>query len=182
MEQLNDKRRISHQPSKRIRAINDRLPYICLCKKLFQEIGEWHDRLVAKELSPGDPIQSTVAENAFVHLIMMFRKTFIQGSVLMMELHPCYPIWQHSLFSDPAYLSFQRDMLQIEAHEHDPALTLLQQCAPMHSRFQTPNGYKIIFFCPSCYFAPSSPRQYFFASLVILFTPRRQTNKRTNER
>jgi hypothetical protein len=38
-------------------------------------------------------------------------------------------------------------MLKIEAQEHDPALTLLQQCVPMHSRFQTPIGYKIIF-CP----------------------------------
>ncbi|SAM07582.1 hypothetical protein [Absidia glauca] len=76
--------------------------------------------------NPGDPIQPTVAENAFVQVILMFRKTFIQDSVLMMELHPCYPTWQHSDFSDPAYLSFRRDMLQIEAQEHDPAPTLLQ--------------------------------------------------------
>ncbi|SAL98258.1 hypothetical protein [Absidia glauca] len=90
-------------------------PSTSLCKKLFPAIGEWHDRLVAKELCPGDPIQHTVAGNAFVQVIMMFRKTFIQDSVLMMELHLCYPIWQHSIFSDPAYLSFKRDMLQIEA-------------------------------------------------------------------
>ncbi|SAL94984.1 hypothetical protein [Absidia glauca] len=38
-----------------------------------------------------------------------------------------------------------RDMLQVEAQEHDPAHTLLQQCVPMHSRFSTPIGYKIIF-------------------------------------
>ncbi|SAL95929.1 hypothetical protein [Absidia glauca] len=61
--------------------------------------------LAAKELGPGIPIQLTVAENAFLQVIMMFRKTFIQDSVLVMELHPCYPIWQHSVFSDPAYLS-----------------------------------------------------------------------------
>ncbi|SAM05411.1 hypothetical protein [Absidia glauca] len=85
-------------------------PPTSLCKNLFPAIGEWHDRLAAKELSPGDPIQPTVAENAFVQGIMMFRKTFIQGSVLMMELHPCYPIWQHSTFSDPAYLSFKREV------------------------------------------------------------------------
>ncbi|SAL97637.1 hypothetical protein [Absidia glauca] len=125
-------------------------------------------------------MQPTVAENAFVQVIMMFRKTFIQDSVPMIELHPCYPVWQHSIFSDPAYLSFERDMLQIEAQEHYSAHTL-QQCVPMHSRFQTPIGYKIIF-CPSYYFAPSSPRQYFFASIVILFTPRRQTNERTSTR
>ncbi|SAM01175.1 hypothetical protein [Absidia glauca] len=101
-------------------------PPASLCKKLFPAIGEWHYRLAAKELSPGDPTQPTVAENAFVQVIMMFRKTFIQDSVLMMELHPCYPIWQHSIFSDPAYLPFKRDMLQIEAQEHDPAHTLLQ--------------------------------------------------------
>ncbi|SAM01810.1 hypothetical protein [Absidia glauca] len=71
-------------------------------------------------------------------------KAFIQDSVLMMELHPSYPIWQHSIFSDPAYLSFKRDMLQIEAQERDPALTLLQQCAPMHIRFQTPIGYNTV--------------------------------------
>jgi hypothetical protein len=83
-------------------------PPTSLFKTLFPAIGEWHDRLAAKELSPGNPIPPTVAENAFVQVIMMFRKTFIQDSVLMMELHPCHPIWQHSIFSDPAYLSFKR--------------------------------------------------------------------------
>ncbi|SAM05297.1 hypothetical protein [Absidia glauca] len=68
---------------------------------------------------------TTVVENAFVQVIMMLRKTFIQGSALMMDFHPCYPIWQHQIFSDPAYLSSRRDMLQIEAQEHDPAHTLL---------------------------------------------------------
>ncbi|SAL96010.1 hypothetical protein, partial, partial [Absidia glauca] len=66
-------------------------PPTSLRKKLFPGIGERHDRLAAKELSPGDPIQPIDAENAFVQVIMMFRKTFIQDSVLMMELHPCYP-------------------------------------------------------------------------------------------
>ncbi|SAM09094.1 hypothetical protein [Absidia glauca] len=123
MEQHNDKRCISHKPSKRIDAINGRLPHIwsillscsaalnpptSLCKKLFPAIGERHDRLAAKELSPGDPVQPTVAENAFLQVLIMFRKTFIQDSVLMMELHPFYHIWQHSIFSDPAYLSFKR--------------------------------------------------------------------------
>ncbi|SAM01997.1 hypothetical protein [Absidia glauca] len=109
MEQYNDERRISPQPSKRIGAINGRLSHI----------------------GPGDPIQPTVAENAFVQVIMMFRKTFIQDSVLMLDFHPCYPIWQHSILSDSAYLPFKRDLLQIEAQEHDPAHTLLQQCVPM---------------------------------------------------
>ncbi|SAM01540.1 hypothetical protein [Absidia glauca] len=63
-------------------------PSTSLCKKLFPPIDERYDRLAAQELSPSDPIQPTVAENAFVQVIMMFRKTFIQDSVLMMELHP----------------------------------------------------------------------------------------------
>jgi hypothetical protein len=83
-------------------------PPTSLCKKLFPAIGAWQDRLAPKEHSTGDPIQPTVAENAFVPVIMMFRKTFIQVSVLMMKLHPWNPIWQHSTFSDPAYLSFRR--------------------------------------------------------------------------
>ncbi|SAM02817.1 hypothetical protein [Absidia glauca] len=83
-------------------------PPTSLCKRLFPAIDEWHDRLAAKELSPDDPIQPTVAANAIVQVITMLRKTFIQDSVLMMELHPCHPIWQHTIFSDPAYLSFKR--------------------------------------------------------------------------
>ncbi|SAM08538.1 hypothetical protein [Absidia glauca] len=96
-----------------------------LCKK-FPAIDECHDPLAAKELSPdkNNPIQPTASANAFVQVIMMLRKTFIQDSVPMMELHPCHPIWQHSVYSDPAYLSFKRDLLQIEAQEHDPAHTL----------------------------------------------------------
>jgi hypothetical protein len=83
-------------------------PPTSLCKKLFLAIDEWHDRLAAKELGPdnSDPGQATVDANAFVQLIMVLRKTFIQDSVHMMELHPCHPIWQHSIFSDPADLSF----------------------------------------------------------------------------
>ncbi|SAL97220.1 hypothetical protein [Absidia glauca] len=79
-----------------------------LCKKLFPAIDEWHDRLATKELDPDNNNQPTVAANAFVQVIMMLRKTLIQDSVLMMELQPCYPIWQHSVFSDQAYLSFER--------------------------------------------------------------------------
>jgi hypothetical protein len=51
-----------------------------------------------------DPIQPNVTANAFVQVIMVLRKTFIQDSVLMMELHPRHPIWQHPIFSNPAYL------------------------------------------------------------------------------
>jgi hypothetical protein len=39
-----------------------------------------------------------------------------------------------------------------------------------------------LFFCPSYYFARSSPCHYFFASTVILFTPRRRTNEQTSKR
>ncbi|SAM03868.1 hypothetical protein [Absidia glauca] len=87
-------------------------PPISLCKKLFPAIDEWHDQLAAEELNPdnNDPIQPIVAPYAFVQVIMMLRKPFIQGSVLMMELHLCHPIWQHSIFSDPAYFSFKRQV------------------------------------------------------------------------
>ncbi|SAL98815.1 hypothetical protein [Absidia glauca] len=51
-------------------------PPTSLCKKLFPAIDEWHDRLAAKEQSPGNSIQSTVAKDAFVQVIMVFRKNF----------------------------------------------------------------------------------------------------------
>ncbi|SAM01043.1 hypothetical protein [Absidia glauca] len=41
-------------------------PPTSLCKKAFPAIGKLNDRLVAKEPSPGNPIQPTIAENAFV--------------------------------------------------------------------------------------------------------------------
>ncbi|SAM00421.1 hypothetical protein [Absidia glauca] len=101
MEQQNDEQRISHQPSKRNDAINGLPAHVgsfylahaaldpptSLCKKLFPAIDEWHDRLAAKELSPDyyNRIQPTVTANAFVQVIMMLRKTFIQDSVHMME-------------------------------------------------------------------------------------------------
>ncbi|SAM05586.1 hypothetical protein [Absidia glauca] len=100
-------------------------------RRLTNDMTDWRQKSSVLAIL----FKPTLAENAFVQVIMMFGKTFIQNSVLMMELHPCYPIWQHSIFSDPAYLSFNMDMLQIEAQEHDPAPTLLQQCVPMHSRF-----------------------------------------------
>jgi hypothetical protein len=43
-----------------------------------------------------------------VQMIMMLWNTFIQDSVLMMELRSCHPIWQYTIFSDLAYLSFKR--------------------------------------------------------------------------
>ncbi|SAL99721.1 hypothetical protein [Absidia glauca] len=121
MEQHNDKRRISHQPSMRIGASPHMVDSFILHMPPLTHLpasarsgsqrsaNDMTDR-AAKELRSGDPIQPTVAENAFVQVIMMFRKTFIQDSVLMMDFHPCYPIGQHSIFSDPAYLSFKRQV------------------------------------------------------------------------
>jgi hypothetical protein len=40
--------------------------------------------------------------------ITMLRKTFIQDSVLMMELAPAIPFGNIQIFSDSAYLSFKR--------------------------------------------------------------------------
>jgi hypothetical protein len=65
-----------------------------------------------KRLSPdnNDPIQTTVAANAFVQVIVMLRMAFVQDSVLIVEFHPCHPNCQHSIFPDPAYLSFKRQV------------------------------------------------------------------------
>jgi hypothetical protein len=78
-----------------------------------------------KELSPdiNDPIQPTAA-NAFVHVIMTLRKTFIQDSVLMMELYPLPSHGQPSIFSDPAFLSL-KSQVNIIALECGSMLTLI---------------------------------------------------------
>jgi hypothetical protein len=82
-------------------------------------IDEWHDRLAAKKLNTdntdnNDPLQPTVATNAFVQVIMILRKTFPQDSVRMMELRPCHLTCQHSTFPDPAYLPFKREVSIVE--------------------------------------------------------------------
>jgi hypothetical protein len=52
----------------------------------------------------------------------------------------------------------------------------------LHSRFQTPIGYKN-FFWPVLYFCSFFPSSsLFYLHIVILFTPQRQLNGRTNER
>ncbi|SAM09828.1 hypothetical protein [Absidia glauca] len=108
-------------------------PPAALCKKVFPKADEWYDRLAAHQRNPdnGDPIESTVAVDAFLKTIMVLRKTFLQDSVFMMRSQPNHPIWNHSLFSDPCYLEFKRALEQIEVQEHDPAHTLLRQCVPM---------------------------------------------------
>jgi hypothetical protein len=73
-------------------------------------------------------------------------------------------------------------MLQIEAQEHDPAHTLLQQCVPMHSKFKTPIGYKVIFFARPSILLLLPLVITFLHPIVILFTPRRQTDERTSKR
>jgi hypothetical protein len=115
MEQHNDERRISTSlPRDMMQSmagfhISDWSFYLAraaldpptsLCKKLFRAIDEWHDRLAAKEPSPenNNPIQTTVAINTFVQVILMLRKTLLQDSVLIMDLLPCRPIWQQSIF------------------------------------------------------------------------------------
>ncbi|SAL99043.1 hypothetical protein [Absidia glauca] len=87
---------------------------------------DYMTELAAKELSPNnnDPIQPAVAANAFLQVIMMLRKTFIQDSVLVMALSPCHPIWQHSIFSDPASMSFKKQV-NIIALECSSMLTLI---------------------------------------------------------
>jgi hypothetical protein len=85
-------------------------PPAALCKKVFPKADEWYDRLAANQRNPdnGDPIESTVAVDAFLKTIMVLRKTFLQDSVFMMRSQPNHPIWNHSLFSDPCYLEFKR--------------------------------------------------------------------------
>jgi hypothetical protein len=63
-------------------------------------------------------------------------------------------------------------LVEVLAHAKSPILSFL-----------TPtDGLIRASFLPCLYFAPSSPRHYFFASIVILFIPRRQTNERTSKR
>ncbi|SAM08443.1 hypothetical protein [Absidia glauca] len=102
---------------------------------------------------------------------------------LRKKLLPAIDEWQRLDSSDPAYLSFKRDLLQIEAQEHDPAHPLLLHCVPVHSRFQTPIFHKNFFF-PSLTFAPSSPRHHFFCPTLSfsLFHDNKRTNERANER
>jgi hypothetical protein len=56
-------------------------PPTSLCKELFSAIDEWHDRMAVKKLSSGNnnPIQPSIAANAFVQVIMMLRETFIKA-------------------------------------------------------------------------------------------------------
>jgi hypothetical protein len=51
----------------------------------------------------------------------------------------------------------------------------------MRYRFQTPIGDKIIFFARPINLL-LFPLSLLFASIAILFTPRRQTNERTSQR
>ncbi|SAM03382.1 hypothetical protein [Absidia glauca] len=117
---------LSHQPSKKNDAINDRLPPPMVDPFTLPMPPLIHLPASARKLSPdnNNPIQPTSAANEFVQVVMMLRKTSIQDSVLMMELHPCHPIWQHSIFSDPAYLPFKRQANTI-ALESNSMLTLI---------------------------------------------------------
>ncbi|SAL96456.1 hypothetical protein, partial, partial [Absidia glauca] len=83
---------------------------------------------------------------------------------------------------------------QIKNHnplENSPSLPLeAQTIAPPENSPSFPlpakysnsaSGYKEVFCCPSCIFAPSSPRHHFFASNVILsLYDGKRTNERTN--
>jgi hypothetical protein len=144
MEQHNDKRHISHQYNKRNNAISGRIPHqwsillSCPCcpwptYQPLQKVVPGDRRMAwptggkkKKKLSPdkNDPIQLDVAANEFVQVILMLRKTFIQDSVLMLELHACLPIWQQSIFSDPAYLPF-KSQVKIIALGCSSMLTLI---------------------------------------------------------
>jgi hypothetical protein len=77
---------------------------------------------------------------------------------------------------------FLRYLLQIEAHEHDPAHTLLHHCVPMRSRFQTPIRLQKLFFARFLFLLFLPVVITFLPPIVILFTPRRRTNERTDER
>jgi hypothetical protein len=77
-------------------------------------------------------------------------------------------------------LWYVTDLLQIEAQEHDPSHTLLQQCVSMHFKFQTPVRHKNFFF--------ARPLILLLLPLVITFLPPRchfifystTTNERMN--
>ncbi|KAL3681957.1 hypothetical protein R1sor_024913 [Riccia sorocarpa] len=96
-----------------------------LTSKIFPEVEEW-----LRKVDTGEYEQS-IAAGGFLRLLLLLRVVILQDSVLLRQSHPSHPIWRHSIFSDPSYVSFADRLKHVMISEEDPTELQLQRALPV---------------------------------------------------
>ena len=90
-----------------------------LLKKVFPGIEVLYQEELRK-----DHNHQVYAKLQFLELLLYFRKVILQDSCRLMVKYPDHPIFAHPVFSDPAYLEFQEEVIDASQDEHIEQQTL----------------------------------------------------------
>ena len=93
--------------------------------KVFPELEEWRRKLDAGELE-----DESICLDAFMTTLKYLRVVLLQDAVLMKSRFPDLFLWQHELFSDPLFLSFERQLKESIASAQDPHDLQIQVLLP----------------------------------------------------
>ncbi|KAE8218348.1 hypothetical protein CF326_g9188 [Tilletia indica] len=82
-----------------------------LLKKVFPWADEWDAAISTGKTTDGTRVEVNIAARGFISLLLRLRKVVIQDAVVLRKVFPKWFVWSHSLFSDPLFLQYERDLL-----------------------------------------------------------------------
>ncbi|KAE8255342.1 hypothetical protein A4X03_0g5579 [Tilletia caries] len=82
-----------------------------LLKKVFPWADDWDSAISSGKTANGTRVEVNIAARGFIRLLLRLRKVIVQDAVVLRKSFPKWFVWSHSLFSDPLFLQYERDLL-----------------------------------------------------------------------
>ncbi|KAK4700175.1 hypothetical protein P7C70_g6078, partial [Phenoliferia sp. Uapishka_3] len=93
---------------------------------VFPQADVWIERQ-----KTGDRCTPNIAANGFLLLLRELRTVLIQDMVQLRKIHPTFFLFNHPLFSSPAFLQYEQHALRTISTKEDPADMRLRQAMPV---------------------------------------------------
>ncbi|KAE8231011.1 hypothetical protein CF326_g3980 [Tilletia indica] len=102
-----------------------------LLAQVFPQADAWDTAIETGKTASGEPVEVNIAARAFVRLLIRLRPVLLQDAVLWKKQHPHYYLWSHSLFSSPAFLQYEKELLVVLASPDTTSEDRLRAMAPL---------------------------------------------------
>lgn len=101
---------------------------------LLKQVFPGLEVLYQEELQKDDKEQ-VYAKIQFIETLLYFRKVILQDSCKLKIKYPDHPIFNHPVFSDPAYVEFQEEVLHASQDEYIEQQTLEERLPAVMEHF-----------------------------------------------
>ncbi|KAE8183507.1 hypothetical protein CF328_g8161 [Tilletia controversa] len=102
-----------------------------LLSQIFPQADAWDTAIEMGKTTRGEPVEVNIAARAFVRLLIRLRPVLLQDAVLWRRQHPHYYLWSHSLFASPAFLQYEKELLEVLAAPDTTSEDRLRTMAPL---------------------------------------------------